>query len=187
MGFRVNRRISLGKNVRVNIGKRGVSVSVKMGPVTVNSRGRKTIHVAKGVSYTINPKTKRSTSAQRRSTAGGKQHASYDPPSASSMPRQPRPKTLKQLEFQYKAYSALLWVMYALTAFTILMCFFGPVMLVFAIPCTLMSIGFTKLKATLRKQLEERRSDDASPVAADADGITTDESSSKNTANERSI
>ena len=58
MGFRVNRRISLGKNVRVNIGKRGVSTSVKMGPVTVNSRGRKTVHVAKGVSYTINPKTK---------------------------------------------------------------------------------------------------------------------------------
>lgn len=50
MGFRVNRRISLGKNVRVNIGKRGVSTSVKMGPVTVNSRGRKTVHVAKGVS-----------------------------------------------------------------------------------------------------------------------------------------
>ena len=161
MGFRVNRRISLGKNVRVNIGKRGVSTSVKIGPVTFNSSGRKTIHVAKGVSYTINPKTKRSTSAQRRSTAGGKQHASYDPPSASSMPRQPRPKTLKQLEFQYKAYSALLWVVHALTAFTILMCLFGTAMLVFAIPCTLMSISFTKLKATLRKQLEERRSDDA--------------------------
>lgn len=167
MGFRVNRRISLGKNVRVNIGKRGVSTSVKMGPVTVNSRGRKTIHVAKGVSYTINPKTKRNTSTQRRSTAGSKQHASYAPPSASSMPRQPRPKTLKQLEFQYKAYSVLLWVMYALTAFTILMCFFGPVMLVFAIPCTLMSIGFTKFKATLRKQLEERRADDESPKATD--------------------
>ena len=30
MGFRVNRRISLGKNVRVNIGKRGVSTSVKI-------------------------------------------------------------------------------------------------------------------------------------------------------------
>ena len=28
MGFRGNRRISLGKNVRVNIGKRGVSTSV---------------------------------------------------------------------------------------------------------------------------------------------------------------
>lgn len=173
MGFRVNRRISLGKNVRVNIGKRGVSTSVKMGPVTVNSRGRKTIHVAKGVSYTINPKTKRNTSTQRRSTAGSKQHASYASPSASSMPRQPRPKTLKQLEFQYKAYSVLLWVMYALTAFTILMCFFGPVMLIFAIPSTLMSIGFTKLKTTLRKQLEERRADDAAPTTADAGGNAT--------------
>jgi hypothetical protein len=187
MGFRVNRRISLGKNVRVNIGKRGVSTSVKMGPVTVNSRGRKTVHVAKGVSYTINPKTKRNTAPRRRSTVGSKQQASYTPSSAGSTPHQPRPKTLKQLEFQYKAYNVLLWVMYALTAFTILMCLFGPDMLVFAIPCTLMSIGFTKLKATLRKQLEERRSDDASPVAADADGITTDESSSKNTANERNI
>ena len=101
--------------------------------------------------------------------------------------RQPRPKTLKQLEFQYKAYSALLWVMYALTAFTILMCFFGPIMLVFAIPCTLNVNRLHKAQATLREQLEERRSDDASPVAVDADGITTDESSSKNTANERSI
>ena len=157
MGFRVNRRISLGKNVRVNIGKRGVSTSVKIGPVTFNSSGRKTIHVAKGVSYTINPKTKRSTSAQRRSTTGGKQHASYDPPSASSMPRQPRPKTLKQLEFQYKAYSALLWVVHALTAFTILMCFFGPVMLVFAIPCTLMSIAQGDAQETARREKIRRR------------------------------
>ena len=77
MGFRVNRRISLGKNVRVNIGKRGVSTSVKMGPVTVNSRGRKTVHVAKGVSYTINPKTKRNTAPQRRSTVESNQQASY--------------------------------------------------------------------------------------------------------------
>ena len=134
MGFRVNRRISLGKNVRVNIGKRGVSTSVKMGPVTVNSRGRKTVHVAKGVSYTINPKTKRNTAPQRRSTVESNQQASYAPSSAGSTPHQPRPKTLKQLEIQYKAYNVLLWVMYALTAFTILMCFFGPVMLVFAIP-----------------------------------------------------
>lgn len=108
MGFRVNRRISLGKNVRVNIGKRGVSTSVKMGPVTVNSRGRKTVHVAKGVSYTINPKTKRNTAPQRRSTVESKQQASYTPPSAGSTPHQPRPKTLKQLEIQYKAYNVLL-------------------------------------------------------------------------------
>ena len=74
---------------------------------------------------------------------------------------------MKQLEIQYKAYNVLLWVMYALTAFTILMCFFSPVMLVFAIPFTLMSKGFTKLRATLRKQLEERRADDASPKATD--------------------
>lgn len=165
MGFRVNRRISLGKNVRVNIGKKGVSTSVKIGPVTVNSSGRKTIHVAKGVSYTIDPKAKRNTTTQRRSTIKSRQQASYA--SASSIPRQPRPKTLKQLEIQYKAYNTLLWVMYALTAFTILMCFFGPVMLIFAIPCTLMSVGFTKLKATLKKQLEERRADDESPKATD--------------------
>ena len=167
MGFRVNRRISLGKNVRVNIGKRGISTSVKMGPVTVNSRGRKTVHVAKGVSYTINPKTKRNTAPQRRSTVESKQQASYAPSSAGSTPHEPRPKTLKQLEIQYKAYNVLLWAMYALTAFTILMCFFSPVMLVFAIPFTLMSKGFTKLRATLRKQLEERRADDASPKATD--------------------
>lgn len=126
MGFRVNRRISLGKNVRVNIGKRGVSTSVKMGPVTVNSRGRKTVHVAKGVSYTINPKTKRNTAPQRRSTVESNQQASYTPSSAGSTPHQPRPKTLKQLEIQYKAYNVLLWVMYALTAFTILMCLLRP-------------------------------------------------------------
>lgn len=89
MGFRVNRRISLGKNVRVNIGKRGVSTSVKMGPVTVNSRGRKTVHVAKGVSYTINPKTKRNTAPQRRSTVESNQQASYTPSSAGSTPHRP--------------------------------------------------------------------------------------------------
>lgn len=48
MGFRVNRRISLGKNVRVNIGKRGVSTSVKMGPVTVQFEGTQDRACGKG-------------------------------------------------------------------------------------------------------------------------------------------
>lgn len=52
MGFRYRSRIRLGKGLWINLSKSGPSISAKAGPLTVNSRGRETIHVAPGLSYT---------------------------------------------------------------------------------------------------------------------------------------
>jgi hypothetical protein len=51
MAFRYQKRIKTGKNSWLNISKSGVSGSAKVGPVTFNSRGRKTIRFGNGLSY----------------------------------------------------------------------------------------------------------------------------------------
>ena len=51
MAFRYQKRIKTGKNTWLNISKSGVSGSAKLGPFTVNSRGRKTIRLGDGLSY----------------------------------------------------------------------------------------------------------------------------------------
>jgi len=50
--YRWHRSISLGSGLRLNISKSGTSLSSKVGPFTWNSRGRRTAHIAKGLSYT---------------------------------------------------------------------------------------------------------------------------------------
>lgn len=51
MGFIFSRRKSLGGGKTVNVSKSGVSVSKKAGPLTVNSRGKASIRVAKGIRF----------------------------------------------------------------------------------------------------------------------------------------
>jgi len=51
MGFVFQRRKSLGKGKTVNVSKSGASVSKKAGRVTVNTRGRGSVRVAKGLSF----------------------------------------------------------------------------------------------------------------------------------------
>lgn len=57
MGFRINKRIRIAKGISLNIGKKGVSVSAKVGNTTINSRGRVTTRIAPGVSYSTNLKS----------------------------------------------------------------------------------------------------------------------------------
>ena len=49
--FRFHRSVRLGKGSRLNMSKTGLSVSTKADPITWNSRGRRTVHLAKGLSY----------------------------------------------------------------------------------------------------------------------------------------
>jgi len=49
MSIRIRRSIPLGKYAKVNISKSGASLSAHAGPVTVNSRGKESLHVAPGV------------------------------------------------------------------------------------------------------------------------------------------
>lgn len=51
MGFRFQRRLSLGKGTRLNVGKRGASVSRRAGRLTLNSRGGGSIRILPGLSF----------------------------------------------------------------------------------------------------------------------------------------
>ena len=51
MGFQYRKRIRLGKNSWLNVSKSGISGSQRIGPVTFNSRGRKSIRLGNGMSY----------------------------------------------------------------------------------------------------------------------------------------
>lgn len=51
MGFTFSRRKKVARGTNLNLSKSGASVSKKAGPVTVNSRGRGSVRVAKGVSF----------------------------------------------------------------------------------------------------------------------------------------
>lgn len=53
MGFSFRRIIKIGKNTRLNVSKTGISASRKTGPVTVNSRGRITIRLGKGMTWRL--------------------------------------------------------------------------------------------------------------------------------------
>lgn len=53
MGLIFNRRKALGKGANLNVSAKGASVSKKVGPVSVNSRGRASIRVGKGFRFKI--------------------------------------------------------------------------------------------------------------------------------------
>lgn len=69
--FRIRRSFKIAPGMRLNVSKSGLSTSTKLGRVTVNSRGRATVRVAKGVSYST------STKGGRARRAGG--HAAAPP------------------------------------------------------------------------------------------------------------
>ena len=51
MAIRFRKTFKLGKNTKVNMSKSGVSVSKKIGPITINSKGNGSIRLGKGLSY----------------------------------------------------------------------------------------------------------------------------------------
>lgn len=51
MGISFRKRVRLGKGQALNLSKSGASVSKRFGRVTVNSRGRFSIRIFKGVTY----------------------------------------------------------------------------------------------------------------------------------------
>ena len=59
MGLRVHKRIKIAKGVHLNVGKKGMSVSAKVGNTTLNSKGRVTTRLAPGISYSTNLKPKK--------------------------------------------------------------------------------------------------------------------------------
>ncbi|QOD05797.1 DUF4236 domain-containing protein [Pseudarthrobacter sp. BIM B-2242] len=53
MGLSFRKTIKLGKKTRLNVSKSGITASRKAGPVTVNSRGRITIRLGKGLTWRL--------------------------------------------------------------------------------------------------------------------------------------
>ena len=51
MGFSYRKRIRTGKRSWLNISKSGISGSGRLGPFTLNSRGRTSLRLGKGLSY----------------------------------------------------------------------------------------------------------------------------------------
>ncbi len=51
MGFSYRKRVRTGKNSWLNISKRGVSSTFRSGPFSINSRGRTSVRLGKGMSY----------------------------------------------------------------------------------------------------------------------------------------
>lgn len=51
MGFYFRRRTRLGKGAWLNFSKSGISASKRVGPFTLNSRGRTSLRLGKGVGY----------------------------------------------------------------------------------------------------------------------------------------
>lgn len=51
MGFSYRKRVPLGRNAFLNFSKRGASATLRRGRFTVNSRGRTTVRLAKGLSW----------------------------------------------------------------------------------------------------------------------------------------
>lgn len=57
----------------------------------------------------------------------------------------------------YTAYSVCCWIFTALTAFVVLMCFFVPAMLIFAIPAVLLDVAFIKQRKQMKRGLGARK------------------------------
>ncbi|QOT19302.1 DUF4236 domain-containing protein [Paenarthrobacter sp. YJN-5] len=53
MGLSFRKIIKLGKNTRLNVSKSGISASRKAGPITINSRGKVTIRLGKGLTWRL--------------------------------------------------------------------------------------------------------------------------------------
>lgn len=60
MGISVRKRVKIGKSTHLNLSKSGVSISQKLGPVTINSRGQLSINLGNGVCYRTSLNSKKS-------------------------------------------------------------------------------------------------------------------------------
>lgn len=56
MGISFRKRIRIGKGTFLNISKKGISISQKIGNVTFNSRGTTTVNLGNGITYRTSKK-----------------------------------------------------------------------------------------------------------------------------------
>jgi hypothetical protein len=51
MGIYFRKSLRLSRAVHLNVSKTGISTSLRLGPLTMNSRGRTSLRLAPGISY----------------------------------------------------------------------------------------------------------------------------------------
>jgi TM2 domain-containing membrane protein YozV len=83
----MRRSYKIAPGVRLNVSKSGFSTSTKLGPVTLNSRGRATVRVAKGLSYQSSLSARPPKGASRTATTD----LDLTPDQAAFLARLPRP------------------------------------------------------------------------------------------------
>jgi hypothetical protein len=59
MGFIYRKRFRVGKRATVNLSKSGVSATERLGPVTLNSRGRISIRLLPGLTFRFGGRKRR--------------------------------------------------------------------------------------------------------------------------------
>lgn len=59
MGINYRKRMKIGDGTFLNISKSGVSVSQKIGKITINSRGTTTVNLGNGITYRTSKKRKK--------------------------------------------------------------------------------------------------------------------------------
>lgn len=59
MGLSFRKTINLGKHVKINLSKKGVSTSVKVGNITYNTKRGVSANLGNGVTYRVNKKAKK--------------------------------------------------------------------------------------------------------------------------------
>lgn len=59
MGINYRKRIKIGDGTFLNISKSGVSVSQKIGKITINSRGTTTVNLGNGITYRTSKERKK--------------------------------------------------------------------------------------------------------------------------------
>lgn len=58
MGISYRKRIKIGNHIFLNISKSGVSISLKIGKATINTRGTTTFNFGNGITYRTSWKKK---------------------------------------------------------------------------------------------------------------------------------
>lgn len=61
MGFSYRKRIKLGNGTYLNLSKSGISISQKVGPVTINSKGAATVNLGNGITYRTTKKKRKNS------------------------------------------------------------------------------------------------------------------------------
>lgn len=129
MGFRVNKRIKICKGVTLNVGKKGISTSVKIGNTTINSKGRVSTRIAPGISYTTNLKSGKKQTEKNKPTFKERYYAQLEKDKAKREERvrkaqireeQVKNVTLEEVEKQSKRRSIVKYIIIAFVLYVII-------------------------------------------------------------------